>query len=317
MFLCVSLNPAIDKRLTMGRLQRGKVNRARSAESYAGGKAAHVAMVLKTLGEKPHWIGPCGGASGEALVEGLSAWGIEAAGCATKQATRTNLELIEEDGAVTEILEPGLSPSASEWAEFQEVCKERFVRGAEQLSVIFSGSVPQGADPGLYAQLIGMAEKAGCRTFLDTSGEALRLGLAAKPFFVKPNLEEVSQLLGMPVTSLSTGVRAIRGLLDWGAQSAAVSLGADGLLFCAGVDTPVLFAPVLPVKIRSTVGCGDSALAGFAKGMASNFSPEETLQLAAACAAANCLADSPGAARAEDIKSFQGQVVVQTPAVNP
>jgi tagatose 6-phosphate kinase len=316
MFLCVSLNPAIDKRLTMERLQRGKVNRARSAESYAGGKAAHVAMVLKTLGEKPQWIGPCGGASGEALVKGLSAWGIAATGCATKQATRTNLEIIEEDGTVTEVLEPGLSPSASERAEFEEVCKGRFAQGAEQLSVIFSGSFPQGADPGLYAQLIGMAGKFGCKTFLDTSGEALRLGLAAKPFFVKPNREEISLLLGMQVTSLSTAVSAIRELLVRGAQSAAVSLGADGLLFCAGMDAPVFFAPVLPVKIRSTVGCGDSALAGFAKSMASSFSPEETLQLAAACAAANCMANSPGAARAEDIKSFQKQVVVQTPAAS-
>jgi fructose-1-phosphate kinase PfkB-like protein len=139
------------------------------------------------------------------------------------------------------------------------------------------------------------------------------LGLAAKPFFVKPNRDEVSRLLDMPVTSLATAIAAIRELLGRGAQSAALSLGAAGLLFCAGADTPVFFAPALPVKIRSTVGCGDSALAGFAMGMASNFSPQETLQLAAACAAANCVADSPGAARAEDIKSFQRQVVVQTP----
>jgi 1-phosphofructokinase family hexose kinase len=313
MFLCVSANPAIDKRLTIASLLRGGVNRAQTAKDHAGGKAAHVAMVLQTLGAKPHWIGTCGRANGEELLDGLAALGIEATGCATKEPTRTNLEIIEDDGTVTEVLEPGISPSSSEWAEFEEDCKGQFAQGAKRLSVIFSGSLPQGADPGFYARLMRLAGEFGCRTFLDTSGEPLRLGLAAKPFFVKPNRDEVSRLLDMPVTSLATAIAAIRELLGRGAQSAALSVGAAGLLFCAGADTPVFFAPALPVKIRSTVGCGDSALAGFAMGMASNFSPQETLQLAAACAAANCVADSPGAARAEDIKSFQRQVVVQTP----
>jgi 1-phosphofructokinase family hexose kinase len=313
MFLCVSANPAIDKRLTIASLRRGGVNRAQTAKDHAGGKAAHVAMVLQTLGAKPHWIGTCGRTNGEELLDGLAALGIEATGCATKEPTRTNLEIIEDDGTVTEVLEPGISPSSSEWAEFEEDCKGQFAQGAKRLSVIFSGSLPQGADPGFYARLMRLAGEFGCRTFLDTSGEPLRLGLAAKPFFVKPNRDEVSRLLDMPVTSLATAIAAIRELLGRGAQSAALSLGSAGLLFCAGADTPVFFAPALPVKIRSTVGCGDSALAGFAMGMASNFSPQETLQLAAACAAANCVADSPGAARAEDIQSFQRQVVVQTP----
>jgi fructose-1-phosphate kinase PfkB-like protein len=74
----------------------------------------------------------------------------------------------------------------------------------------------------------------------------------------------------------------------------------------------VLFAPVIPFEPRSTVGCGDSALAGFAFGSGSGYSPQDTLRLAAACAAANCLADSPGAAKHGDIESFRHQVAVQT-----
>lgn len=317
MFLCVSANPAIDKRVTIRSLRRGGVNRAQTAKDHAGGKAAHVAMVLQTLGAKPHWLGTCGRANGEKLLDGLTDLGIEVTGCATKQPTRTNLEIIEGDGTVTEVLEPGLSPCPSEWADFVEACKRRFAQGAERLAVIFSGSLPQGTDPGLYAGLIQMAGEFGCRTFLDTSAESLRLGLTAKPFFVKPNREEVSQLLDMPVSSLSTAIGAVRELLARGAQSAALSLGATGLLFCPGADAPVFFAPAVPLQVRSTVGCGDSALAGFALGIASNFSPQETLKFAAACAAANCVADSPGAARAEDIKSFRQQVVVQTPGSTP
>ena len=140
---------------------------------------------------------------------------------------------------------------------------------------------------------------------MDTSGEPLRLALAEKPHFVKPNREEAAQLLGKPVSSLSDAVSAVHKLLSLGAQSAALSLGPEGLLFCAGVDAPVIYAPVVPLQPRSTVGCGDSAMAGFVFGIASRYSPQDTLRLAAACGEANCSADSPGAARLENIREFQ------------
>lgn len=137
------------------------------------------------------------------------------------------------------------------------------------------------------------------------------MGLSTKPRFVKPNREEASRLLGMEIDSLSAGAAAMRKLLQLGAQTAAISLGRDGLLYCAGLHEAALHAAGMPVKCFSAVGCGDSAVAGFAQGMAANLPPEETVRLAAACATANCLADSPGAARLADIRMFQEQVSVQ------
>jgi 1-phosphofructokinase family hexose kinase len=243
---------------------------------------------------------------------GLSALGIQATPSATHQPTRTNLEVVEDDGTVTEILEPGSAPSPSEWEEFESACRDLFAEGCENAFAIFSGSLPESVAPKLYASLIARAREFGCKTFLDTSGEPLRLALAEKPYFVKPNREEVAHLLGKSVSSLSDAVSAIRKLLSFGAESAALSLGLEGLLFCAGPDTPVLFAPVLPLQPRSTVGCGDSAMAGFVFGIASRCSPQDTIRLAAACGGANCLADSPGAARLNDIRDFQQQISVQT-----
>ena len=312
MFLCVSPNPAIDKRLVVPSLLRGQVNRVRSVKGFPGGKSVHVAMVLRTLGGSPRWIGPCGGASGVELLAGLSALGIQATPCATQQPTRTNLEILEDDGTVTEILEPGAATSSAEWEEFEKACRNLFAEGRENASVVFSGSLPSSAAPNLYAGLIASAREFGCNTFLDTSGEPLRLALGEKPYFVKPNREEAAQLLGKPVSSLSDAVRALRKLLSLGAESAALSLGSEGLLFCAGTDAPVLFAPVVSLRPRSTVGCGDSAMAGFVFGIASRCSPQDTLRLAAACGGANCLADSPGAARLNDIRDFQEQISVQT-----
>jgi 1-phosphofructokinase family hexose kinase len=312
MFLCVSPNPAIDKRLTVPSLVRGQVNRVRSAQGFPGGKSVHVAMVLQTLGQSPHWIGSCGGVSGHELLAGISALGIRATASTTHQPTRTNLEIVEDDGTVTEILEPGSPPSPAEWEEFERRLGDLFAEGAENGFVIFSGSPPGGTPRKLYAGLVARARGFGCKTFLDTSGEPLRVALGEKPYFVKPNREEAAQLLGKPISSLSDAVSAVRQLLSLGAESAAVSLGSDGLLFCAGTDAPVLFAPVVPLQPRSTVGCGDSAMAGFVLGIASRCSPQDTIRLAAACGGANCSADSPGAARLTDIRDLQQQISVQT-----
>jgi tagatose 6-phosphate kinase len=311
MFLCVSANPAVDKRIRLERLQRGAVNRVESAVEAAGGKAAHVAMVLRTLGESPDWIGPCGGATGQAILEGLSRLGIHANGVFIEGSTRMNLELLENDGTVTEILEPGPHVNDREWHEFFEKCEERFTQGKGKLSAIFSGSLPSGTKPDLYARLIAEARGAKCRTLLDTSGDAFRAGLEAKPDFVKPNREEAARLLGTPVDSLLGGVNAVRKLLDCGAQSAALSLGRDGLLFCAETGEGVLHASGPTIEGRSSVGCGDSAVAGFAFGLSSGLSADETLRLAAACGTANCLAHSPGAAKIEDIRKFQEQIIVR------
>jgi 1-phosphofructokinase family hexose kinase len=312
MFLCVSPNPAIDKRLTVATLQRGRVNRAQAAQSFPGGKSAHVAMVLRTLGADPHWIGPTGGPAGEALLAGLRSLGISAANCPSVQPTRTNLEVVEEDGTVTEILEPGAALCPSELQQFERLCQDSFAQGGANANAIFSGSLPANTAPNLYANLIASANTFGCKSFLDASGEPLRLALAAKPYFAKPNREEAAHLLGAAINTISEAVVAVRQLLVLGAQSAALSLGSQGLLFSPGQNHPLLFAPALPLQPRSTVGCGDSALAGFAFAIAARHSPQDALRLAAACAAANCLADSPGAATLADIRTFQQQIEVQT-----
>src|SRR5437879_10403316 len=101
MFVCISPNPGIDKRLRVPKLTLGAVNRAIAA-SAPGGKAAHVAMVLRALNADPLWLGFIGGRSGEALLDGLNTLGIRVHAIPMQQTTRTNLEVIENDGTVTE-----------------------------------------------------------------------------------------------------------------------------------------------------------------------------------------------------------------------
>jgi 1-phosphofructokinase family hexose kinase len=311
MFLCISPNPAIDKRLIVDSFVQGHVHRVRGVQAHPGGKAAHVAMTLRGLGESPVWIGFSGGASGSKLISGLRSLGICAQACPITGETRVNVELLEDNGRVTEILEPGPAPSPDELQTFEKACENAFVKGGEHLTVIFSGSLPAGVAHDFYARLVGLAHQSRCRTFLDTSGEPLRLALAARPHFVKPNREEASRLLGLVVDSLPSAINALRQLLALGATSAALSLGSDGLLFCPQVRAPVYFAPALPLSPRSAVGCGDAALAGFASAFATRTSVEESLRLAAACAAANCVAPFPGAVRPVDIQRFQQELTVR------
>jgi len=297
----------MDTRVLVKDLQPGQVHRVKSSCARAGGKAAHVAMVLQTLGRTPLWIGFVGGETGKDLVSGLERFGIRVHACPTRQRTRVNLEIIEDDGRVTEILEPGGAPSQLEGIEFHKKCESAFAQGREQLTVIFSGSLPPGLEDGFYASLIARANSFGCRTFLDTSGEPLRLALAASPHFVKPNRQEAESLLGYSIRDLSVAARALQQLISLGARTAAISMGAQGLLWCAGKGEPVYHAPAIPLKPRSTVGCGDATVAAFAHAAAFGLSVEETLRLATACAAANCLAESPGGARVADIESLRNQ----------
>jgi 1-phosphofructokinase family hexose kinase len=311
MFVCISPNPAIDKRLRLPRLVPGGVNRATEVHPAPGGKATHVAMVLRTLGADPLWIGFIGGASGQELLEGLREIGIRTKAVTLQQATRVNLEIIDDSTIVTEILEPGATPSEAEIASFLTACEEAFAQVKRQAIIIASGSLPPDVPQDFYATLLARAHHHGCRFFLDTSGEPLRSAIAACPDFVKPNREEAEWLTGGVITDLPSAVAAIRRLLSAGAKSAAISLGERGLVWCPGDGQTVYFAPPVALQVRSTVGSGDATVAAFAHAAAAGWAPEETLRLAAACGAANCLADSPGAARAGDIHRLQKEIRVE------
>jgi len=312
MFLCVSPNPAIDKRIALRALVPGEIHRARTAHSFAGGKATHVAMVLKALGSDPHWIGMCGGAAGEHVIAGLRTLGIVPHSVPVARETRTNLEILDDLGQVTEIREPGELVSSEEVAAFERECAQLFATGGEARVVAFSGSLPPDAPEDLYARLIMSARDSGCRTFLDASGEPLRAALSARPDFVKPNREEAGAIVNFAIDSNDAAAEAVRELILLGARSAAVSLGRSGMIYGPGENAPIYFAPAVPIGPLSTVGCGDAALAGFAYSACSGASPPEALRKAAACAAANCMAESPGAVRAELVQEFEAQVRVET-----
>jgi 1-phosphofructokinase family hexose kinase len=310
LFLCVSLNPAIDKRVTVSRLELGGVNRAVTSVAAPGGKAAHVAMVLQILGAKVTWTGLYGGPAGAILLEGLRNLGIRTRGVPIGGTTRTNLEILDDDRTVTELLEPGPQVTSAEISQLERTCEE-FLRVNDRPSaVIFSGSLPQGAPANSYSRLIQLAHRYDAKVFLDTSGEPLRRALEARPDFVKANQSEISDITGMPTLDLQDVGTALDKTIAAGAQSAAISLGERGLAWQPGPTLPALYAPALQVDVTSAVGSGDAALAGFAFAWGTRLDYATTLQLAVACGAANCLAVLPGQPRKCDIDSLREKATV-------
>jgi 1-phosphofructokinase family hexose kinase len=312
MFVCVSANPAIDNRLRVPKLLPGHVNRAVQSLPAPGGKAAHVAMVLRELGAEPLWVGITGGASGQALVEGLQELKIHTRPVPVRNATRINLEIIDDDGAVTEILEPGPAVGPAESNLFQKTCNDLFSDSRGRVMAILSGSVPPGMPQEIYFQLIEAVHKFGGKAFLDASADPLKIALRAKPDFVKPNREEAEWLTGKAITDVSSAAASIRELISSGAKSAAISLGKNGLVWRPAECKTIYYAHPLQVPVRSSVGCGDATTAAFAYAAASGLSPEESLRLAAASGAANCLAEAPGRVKAADIQRLREEVRIET-----
>jgi 1-phosphofructokinase family hexose kinase len=309
--LCVSANPGMDRRLHIESLVVGGINRASSAQGFAGGKAAHVAMAAQALTAKTVWIAFLGGAIGEECATQMEALGVRVVFVPTAAPTRVNLEIIEESGEITEILEPGGQPAAGESHDFLLRCYKELENAGPRAVLVISGRLPSGVSPGLYASLVEAARTAGAESFVDTSGEALRVSVEANPRFVKTNRAEAEELIGKPLRTIQEAEVAAREIIQRGAASAAITMGDEGLIWVESKNGPAWKAVPPRLKVISTVGCGDATLAGFARAASQGIKGEEAIRLAAACGAANCSADAPGRIELPTVRALLPQIEVQ------
>jgi 1-phosphofructokinase family hexose kinase len=309
--VCLSANPGLDRRVRVPSLAPGDVIRAQSSLALPGGKAAHVAMAARALGAHSIWIGFLGGAIGQEVAAGLRKLAIEVLPVHSEATTRVNLELVEDSGRITEVLEPGEPPGSVAQAEMLRLCAQGLRDQWQGALLSISGSLPAHVPADFYAKLIEAARAAGSKAFLDTSGDALRTGLEAKPDFVKPNRKESEALLGRPVRNAQEALDAAYELIRRGARSAAVTSGAEGLVWLESEDGPAWSARPPRLNPGSTIGCGDATLAGFAWATLQGLTGERALRLAVACGAANCLAEFTGRISSDDVQSMIPQVDVQ------
>lgn len=284
MVTTVSLNPSIDKGLVVERFEYGLMNRVVSSREDAGGKAINVARATASLGIQTQCVGFLCRDNGQFIENDLRRHGVEAHSIWLGGRVRTNIKLLDaERNIVTEINEPGVQVDERQLEQMTELI-EQLADDSEFL--VLTGSLPPRCPPDYYASLIRMLDGSGCRVVLDAEGEPLRAGIEAGPYLVKPNRMELERLLGRPIEDKHAAARAARALVDGGVRYAAVSLGDGGALLADA--EAVYFAPALTdIAVRSTVGAGDSMVAGMVAGLLGDVPTEEVLRRGAACAAAS------------------------------
>ncbi|MFD8204747.1 1-phosphofructokinase [Streptomyces sp. NPDC059701] len=258
MILTVTPNPSLDRTYEVPALDRGGVVRATGERVDPGGKGVNVSRAVTAAGRRTVAVLPLGGAPGALVADLLDAQGIEVAPVPVAGATRSNIALAEADGVLTKINAPGPDLSAAERELLLETVR-RQSRGADWIACC--GSLPRGLAPSWYAALVARAHAAGVRVAVDTSGPALREALRERPDVVKPNAEELAEVVGRPLATIGDALKAAAELRELGARAVLASLGADGQLLVD--DAGTWFGSARVDAVRSNVGAGDSSLAGF------------------------------------------------------
>lgn len=306
MILTLTLNPSLDEWIDLPRLAVGALNRATSFTRYPGGKGLNVSRVVRTLGGKTLAVALAGGSDGAILSRSLDALKLPHRFLTVPGLTRNNYKIrTASPRALTQINSPGPRVSASSLRKVQRLIRQLSARAS---AVVCSGSLPPGAPVATYRRFIAPLSRRGCLTVLDTSGPALKAGLAAHPWLIKPNLEELQELLGRRVSGMGGAARAARQLVERGPALALVSLGKAGAVLAVRGQQEVLVAKAPAVRVQSTVGAGDSLVAGFLTGWLRTRSAQEAFRLGMACGVAAVLTPGTELCRRQDVERLLGRI---------
>lgn len=280
--LTITLNPAVDKTYTTQSLTAGHVNRMRTALNIAGGKGVNVTKILRQYGCEVTATGFLGGYTGRFIEEELLRRGAECCFVQIDGETRCNMNILADDGYVTEILEPGPQVLEQEQTLFMEQYEALL---AECRLAVISGSAAGGVADDIYERLITIAHDKKIPVYLDSSGECMRKGLLAKPYFIKPNWKELEYLVGHKIADREEIIEAARRLHREGIAKVVVSMGSKGLI--SVTDCGVLYARAEGIEAVNTVGSGDSVVASYAMATVFGESDEKAILRACAISAAN------------------------------
>ena len=260
MIVTVTMNPAIDKTVDIGKFERGDLNRIKRVEIDAGGKGINVCKTIRELGGESIATGFVGGTSGTIIKQVLTDLGLKTDFVEVKGETRTNLKVVEETGEVTELNEPG-----------PEVSKEQLndllnrLEGYANPDTLFvlAGSIPAGIPTDIYRKITEQVHQKGAKVLLDADGVLFSESLKGKPDMLKPNRSELERYYQMDYRASEQELVSMgEKLLDQGVSMAAISLGQMGAIFLTKGKR--YRCPGLRVKAHSTVGAGDALVAAMA-----------------------------------------------------
>ena len=307
MIAAITMNVSVDRRYVVENARMGAVNRVKECSATAGGKGLNVTRIINALGEEVVAGGIVGGNLGNFVCQQLDAQRIGHRFTHAAGETRCCINICDgATGDQTEYLEPGLTVSPDEEAAFLRDYRELCAR----CSVItLSGSLPRGLEKDTYAKLIRVAAEAGRPVLLDASGDALAQGIAANPYYIKPNEDEIGTLYPCDTGKIEEVAAGAMKLVEGGVQRAVVSMGREGALLACSEGVFLGKPPV--IKAVNTVGCGDAMTAAFAIAAEKKMPPADAMKYAVAVSAASALHPLTGGVNPKKVHELWPQVTVR------
>jgi 1-phosphofructokinase/6-phosphofructokinase 2 len=272
MIVTLTPNPSIDRAVTIDALSRGAVQRATSSRVDPGGKGLNVSRAVAAMGGDTLAVLPSGGLEGGMLEALCRAASVPVVVVPIAGSVRMNISVLEPDGTTTKINEPGPVLDAAEVDALIEHALANVPAGAWLSG---GGSLPPGAPTDFYGRLVRGARERGVRVAVDTSGAPLAPAVDARPALIKPNREELGELVGRDLPTMGAVLDAAQALQRGGVGMVAVSLGRDGAVLVTGEGA--WHANAVASEVVSTVAAGDCMLAGFLSALSADRPPADAL----------------------------------------
>jgi len=306
MITTVTLNPMLDKTVTVEAVTRGAISRATGVSMIVGGKGVNVSRQLRSLGEETVATGFIGGEIGSLLERLLDGEGIPHRFVRIAGMTREGVTYLEPGGTMTSVFEPPGAVTAEEAERLLEEC--RALAGKSDW-VVCSGSSPSPGADDLFRTVVADCRSRGVPVVLDTYGGPLARGLESRPDLLKPNREEYEKTFGTRLQGESDMVRAARHLIALGVRYSLITDGARPFAAADGHGAWIVTPP--RVQAVDPTGSGDSMIAGILYGLRQSWPFADCLRFGAASGAANARVREVARASKTDIMSLLGDVAVK------
>lgn len=307
MIYTVTLNPAVDRELTVPTIEFDTVLRATQWRVDCGGKGFNVSRMLQALGAKSVALGFAGGHAGQMLLDGLHTLDIATDFVTVTGETRTNISIVNHNrDQYIKVNEPGPTVSQSAVTTLQAKIGEL---AQPNDWWVLAGSLPPGVPATMYATLIRIIQDAGAHAVLDSSSEALAHGCRSRPFLVKPNDAEAHTLTDLPVDTPEEIAAAASAIQERGVAHVVVSLGKKGALLVDEQD--VWHAAPPSIVERNPIGAGDSMVGGLVWALSQGQPVDQALRWGIACGAATASMDGTAVGTRESVFDLADQVEVR------
>lgn len=301
MIYTLTLNPAIDYYMTIENFQMGGLNSLDEGYTLPGGKGINVSKVLKNFSVESKALGFVGGFTGDYIIKHLNFYEIESDFIELEENTRINIKLKTKDSE-TEIA--GKAPTIST-KHIEELLK-KFETIKEGDIIVLSGSVPKSVSNNIYAEIIKKLPK-GVKVVLDSRGLPFVEGLKEGVYLTKPNNHELEEFFNRKLNNLDEIIQAGKELQNLGSENVLISLGKDGSILITKENVYLGNAP--QGKLISSVGAGDSMVAGVIYGLSQGLSLNEAYKFG--IASGSSTAFSEGLTTLEGMKNLLNKIEIK------